>query len=328
MRCYTWSNDDLAIFNLLYNWLLQVESSRNMYNSSIFGSASWQLKVSNTAKFERSSLKFFTYSPEYFVFCTIMLQSSSRSALLSLGLGRRAASSIALKYSNAVYSAALAKSPQLLNKVQTELNTISISIKDTPELNTFVHNPTLSAKDRATGLLALYNRVEGYGARKETISDVTKNMFAILSENGRLGEVQGVIEGFNELCTKYKGELTVIITSATPLPRDVQTKLESTLKQSQAAQQAKTIKVTNKVRYGSFSFFLALVDVLVCLRWTPPCWEESSLTLVTRLLTSAYHRPSTNWTTCCSVSLLKSCFLCHGSHYCTSRIRLIRGCKY
>lgn len=207
---------------------------------------------SNKAKFERGFLKFFASSPEYFVFCTIMLQSSSRSALLSLGLGHRAASSIALKYSNAVYSAALAKSPQLLNKVQTELNTISISIKDTPELNTFVHNPTLSAKDRAAGLLALYNRVEGYGARKEIISDVTKNLFAILSENGRLGEVQGVIEGFNELCTKYKGELTVIITSAMPLPRDFQTKLESTLKQSQAAQQAKIIKVTNKVRYGSF----------------------------------------------------------------------------
>jgi len=176
-----------------------------------------------------------------------MLQSSLRSAFLSQGLGRRAASGIALKYSNAVYSAALAKSPQLLNKVQTELNTISTSIKDTPELNTFVHNPTLSAKDRAAGLAALYTRIEGSGAKKETVSDVTMNLFAILSENGRLGEVQGVIKGLNELCAKYKGELTVVITSATPLPRDVQTKLESTLKQSQAAQQAKTIKVTNKV---------------------------------------------------------------------------------
>jgi F-type H+-transporting ATPase subunit O len=191
----------------------------------------------------------------------MLLQSSLRSAIVFQGLGRRAASSIALKYSNAVYSAALAKSPQVLNKVQIELNAISTSIKDTPELNTFVHNPTLSAKDRAAGLAALYTRLEGSGAKKETVSDVTKNLFAILSENGRLGEARGVIEGFNELCAKYKGELTVVITSAAPLPRDIQTKLESTLKQSQAAQQAKALKVTNRVclcchgRFALLDFF-------------------------------------------------------------------------
>lgn len=178
-----------------------------------------------------------------------MLQSSLRLVAATPGLGRRAASGIALKYSNAVYSAALAKSPQVLSKVSTELNTISTSIKDVPELNSFVHNPTLSAKDRTAGLAALYARLEGSGARKEAVSDVTKNLFAILSENGRLGEAQGVIEGFNELYAKYKGELTVVITSAAPLAKDVLSKLESALKQSQAAQQAKTLKVVNKVSY-------------------------------------------------------------------------------
>ena len=187
-----------------------------------------------------------------------MLQSSLRSAVVSQALGRRAASGIALKYSNAAYSAALAKSPQVLNKVQTELNAISTSIKGTPELDAFVHNPTLSAKDRTAGLAALYTRLEGSDAKKETVSDVTKNLFAVLSENGRLGEVQGVIEGFNELCAKYKGELKVVITSAAPLPRDVQTKLELTLKQSQAAQQAKTLKITNKVRSEAMGLLIYL----------------------------------------------------------------------
>ena len=78
-----------------------------------------------------------------------MLRSSLRSLAATPGLGRRAASGIALKYSNAVYSAALAKSPQVLSKVSTELNTISTSIKDVPELNSFVHNPTLSANQLA-----------------------------------------------------------------------------------------------------------------------------------------------------------------------------------
>jgi len=176
-----------------------------------------------------------------------MLQSSMRSSVLAAGVGRRAASTIALKYSKAVYSAALAKSPQTLNKVQSELAAISKSIKDVPEANAFVFNPTLSAKDRSASLAQLYSRVEGAGAKKEAVSDVTKNLFAVLSDNGRLAETQGVIEGFNELVAQYKGELEVVVTSASPLPKDVSTRLESVLKQSQAAQQAKSVKITNKV---------------------------------------------------------------------------------
>ncbi|KAA1475196.1 ATPase F1 complex OSCP/delta subunit [Dentipellis sp. KUC8613] len=174
-----------------------------------------------------------------------MLFSSARSAAVSAGLGRRAASTIATKYAHAAYNAALAKSPQTLNKVQAELNSISKVLHDTPELQQFVTNPTLSAQERTAGLPVLLSRAEG--AKKEPVSDVTKNLFSVLSDNGRLTETEGVIEHFNELASKYKGELTVTVTSATPLPKDVLTRLETTLKQSQTAQAAKTLKLTNKV---------------------------------------------------------------------------------
>lgn len=176
-----------------------------------------------------------------------MLRASIRSAALSAGIGRRAASTIALKYSNAVFSAALKKSPADLDRVQGELSNISSAIKNTPEINAFVSNPTLSADERSSGLQVLFKQVESAGPKKGPLSDVTKNLFSVLSENGRLGEADGVIEGFNELVATYKGELTVTITSAAPLPRDVQTRLETTLKQSQAAQKAKSLKVANKV---------------------------------------------------------------------------------
>ena len=171
-----------------------------------------------------------------------MFAASARSAALSAGLGRRAASTIAQKYSSAVFSAALNKSPQVLTKVQTELNAIQSAVKTTPALSTFINNPTLSTKDRSAGLPAIY------AAAGKEVSDITKNLFVVLSENGRLVETEGVIEGFNELIAGYKGELNVTITSAAPLPRDIQTRLETLLKQSQAAQQAKSLKITNKVR--------------------------------------------------------------------------------
>jgi F-type H+-transporting ATPase subunit O len=169
------------------------------------------------------------------------------------GFGRRAASGIALKYANATFSAALAKSPQVLTKVQTELNAISKSIVDSPDLKSFVTNPTLSVKDRNAGLPTLFARAEGTGVRKEPVSDITKNLFVLLSENGRLGETPGVIEGFNELVSRHRGEVNVVVTSASPLGKDVLTRLETVLKQSQTAQQAKTLKLTNKVRF-SISF--------------------------------------------------------------------------
>ena len=160
---------------------------------------------------------------------------------------------LALKYSHAVYSAALAKSPQVLNKVQTDLSTIQTSVKNIPEINAFIYNPTLSAKDRSAGLAQLYSRVE---AKKEPLSSITKNLFAVLSENGRLGEIVGVIEGFNELVAKYKGELNVVVTSAVPLTQDVLSRLESTLKQSQVGKQSKSLKLVNKVNYVGFRAIL------------------------------------------------------------------------
>ncbi|KAH8120622.1 ATP synthase subunit 5 [Phellopilus nigrolimitatus] len=177
-----------------------------------------------------------------------MLATSSRplvAAAARTQVGRRNAHSIALKYSQAAYKAALAKSPATLTKVQSELSAIAASLKESPALSAFVANPLLSLKDRSSGLEVLFN-ASTKGA-KEPVSDVTKNLFSVLSENGRLVETPDVIEGFNELVAKYKGELDVVVTSASPLAKDVLSKLEAALKQSEAGKQAKSLKVSNKV---------------------------------------------------------------------------------
>jgi F-type H+-transporting ATPase subunit O len=202
-----------------------------------------------------------------------MLRTSLRTAAVSAGVGRRAASTIALKYSNAVFTAALKKSAADLDKVQSELNVISSTIKTVPELSAFISNPTLSSADRVTGLQALFKQAETATAKKAPLSDITKNLLSVLSENGRLSETDGVIEGFNELVAVHKGELTVTITSAAPLPKDAQTRLEGTLKQSQAAQAAKTVKVVNKVcQYLN----VILSDLMVCIPSGEPVYPWRS----------------------------------------------------
>lgn len=178
----------------------------------------------------------------------MLLTSTARSVSVNPGLGRRAASVIASKYSKALFGASLAKSPQTLTKVHTELSSVATTIRKDSSLSAIVHNPTLSLKERNKGLQSIFAKVEGAGPK---LSDITKNLFTVLSENGRLGETEGVIEGFNELVTQYKGELNVTVTSASPLPKDILTRLESTLKQSQTAKAAKTLTISNKVSVSS-----------------------------------------------------------------------------
>ncbi|CAE6421574.1 unnamed protein product [Rhizoctonia solani] len=158
---------------------------------------------------------------------------------------QRNASLIATKYAQALFGAA-SKNAQTLNKVQTELTSISNNIREVPTLSAFVTNPTLSASDRKNGLEAIYASAAPKGS-KEPVNPITKNLFEVLSENGRLGETSEVIATFNELVSKHKGELEVVVTSAAPLEKNVLSKLETTLKSSQAASQAKTVRVTNKV---------------------------------------------------------------------------------
>ncbi|GAB1527510.1 ATP synthase F0 subcomplex subunit OSCP atp5 [Rhizoctonia solani] len=158
---------------------------------------------------------------------------------------QRNASLIASKYAQALFGAA-SKNAQTLNKVQSELTSISNNLREVPTLSAFVSNPTLSASDRKSGLDAIYAAAAPKGS-KEPVTPITKNLFEVLSENGRLGETNDVISSFNELVSKHKGELEVVVTSAAPLEKNVLSKLETTLKSSQAASQAKSVRVTNKV---------------------------------------------------------------------------------
>jgi F-type H+-transporting ATPase subunit O len=214
--------------------------------------------------------------------------STVSAAARSRAVLTRSASSIALKYAHAAYGASLAQSPQTLTKVAGELSTISTTIKNTPDLAAFVTNPTISAKDRATGLQGLFAAAEGTGAKRTPLSDITKNLLIVMSENGRLAEAGGVIETFQELVSKYKGELEVVVTSAAPLQRDIMTRLENSLKASQTAQKAKSVKVTNKVRFCQVSHFALCAHADVCtvsVRSIRVFWEVLLSTLGIRPLT-------------------------------------------
>lgn len=115
--------------------------------------------------------------------------------------------------------------------------------KDAARLQTFISNPTLSNKDKVSGLEQLI------GSKSD---DITRNLFEVLAENGRLGDAERVIEEFARLMAAHRGEVEVTITSATPLDKSHTSRLESALSSSSIAKSAggQKIKFIHKVNPG------------------------------------------------------------------------------
>ncbi|GAA97010.1 hypothetical protein E5Q_03684 [Mixia osmundae IAM 14324] len=145
------------------------------------------------------------------------------------------------KYAGAAYSAALRKSEDTLKQVETDLTAVTKALKDDAKLSAVVFNPTLSVQEKKTGLTELFKKTG------KTPNDITKNLFDVLNENGRLHDAAKVVEDFQEIMSAHRGEVVITVTTATPLESSLQSRLEKALKQSEVGSKAKQLKVVNKV---------------------------------------------------------------------------------
>ncbi|GAA6058902.1 hypothetical protein JCM10212_002854 [Sporobolomyces blumeae] len=143
------------------------------------------------------------------------------------------------KYAGALYTAAV--KGDALKAVEADLKGVKSSIGDA-KVRDFLMNPILSSADKSSGIDALLKQASPKGA-----SDLTKNLFEVLAENGRLYETEKVISDFLEILSAHRGEVKVTITTAAPLEKDLQKRLEDSLKNSQVAQSGKSLIIENKV---------------------------------------------------------------------------------
>ncbi|SGY14423.1 BQ5605_C010g06178 [Microbotryum silenes-dioicae] len=145
------------------------------------------------------------------------------------------------KYAGALFTAAAKKGGDALKKVQGDLEAVHKTITAEPTIQDFLSNPVLSSADKSKGIDELLKR------SKATGSDLTKNFFEVLAENGRLYQADKTIADFLEIMSAHRGEVKVTITTAQPLERDLQKRLEDSLKQSSLAGSGKTLVIENKV---------------------------------------------------------------------------------
>lgn len=146
------------------------------------------------------------------------------------------------KYASSAFVAAAQKDAKSLEKLESDLKQIKSlmgsSGAESKKIKEFIENPTLSSAEKNKGLNQLLGGKEG---------EITRNLFQAMAEHGRLGETERMIEGFLQLMGAHRGEVEVVVTSATALDKQTASRLEAAIKQSQFASKGKSVKITQKV---------------------------------------------------------------------------------
>ncbi|KAI4158150.1 MAG: hypothetical protein L6R39_000535 [Caloplaca ligustica] len=142
-------------------------------------------------------------------------------------------------YASALYTAAAKTSS--LDSTSKSLAALAEVFRRDPKLAGILTAPTLSPGDKSQIVQELQRHMGG--ADK---GDTVRNFLKTLSENNRLGILQGVCEKFATLMGAARGEMDLIVTSAARLDNKTLQRLESAVAKSEYSQ-GKKLKVVPKV---------------------------------------------------------------------------------
>jgi len=85
------------------------------------------------------------------------------------------------------------------------------------------------------------------GGGSAEATKAVKNLLEVMSENGRLGMLDGVVSAFEKIMRAHKGEVDVVVTSAQPLDARVLSRLEQSIAKSSLLSRGQKVKMENKV---------------------------------------------------------------------------------
>ncbi|KAK1996154.1 ATP synthase delta subunit [Colletotrichum falcatum] len=142
-------------------------------------------------------------------------------------------------YATALYTAAAKTSS--LDPTAKALSTLEAIFAKDPKLATVLAAPTLTPEDK-NAIVAELTKQAG-ASSQETV----KNFLAALAENNRLGLLPSITQKFAEIMSAARGEVELVVTSATQLDNRTLNRLESAISKSAYAGAGKKLKVTNQV---------------------------------------------------------------------------------
>ncbi|KAK1988277.1 ATP synthase delta subunit [Colletotrichum cereale] len=142
-------------------------------------------------------------------------------------------------YATALYTAATKSSS--LDPTAKALSTLEAIFAKDPKLASVLAAPTLTPEDKDAIVAELTKQA---GANSQ---ETVKNFLAALAENNRLGLLPGITQKFAEIMSAARGEVELVVTSATQLDNKTLNRLETAISKSAYAGAGKKLKVTNQV---------------------------------------------------------------------------------
>jgi len=143
-------------------------------------------------------------------------------------------------YASALYTAA--SKTNALDPTAKSLDQLAGVFKKDPKLTEILNAPALSVSDKQQIIQELQKHIGS--ADKDGI---VKNLLATLAENNRLGSLPGVVSKFSELMGAHRGEVELVVTSATPLDNRTLSRLESAITKSDYVLKGQTVKTVPKI---------------------------------------------------------------------------------
>ena len=111
------------------------------------------------------------------------------------------------RYSRALFE--VAKENEEIEKIEKDIINFKSILKNSSELDNFIHNPTLSISNQ--------NDVINILSKKLDFSKNLKNFFLLLIEKRRIFFVLKIIDSFLKLCSQKRGEVKASLISSKEL---------------------------------------------------------------------------------------------------------------
>lgn len=121
---------------------------------------------------------------------------------------------VAKRYARALFE--VAKERALIDRIETELNSVVAAVNDNAELEKLLMHPHIAAQDKKELVTDLF---------KAHLSEETMNFLYILVENGRESDLAGIAYAYIQLANEERGIADAVVTTAKPLGADEQAQI-------------------------------------------------------------------------------------------------------
>jgi F-type H+-transporting ATPase subunit delta len=127
---------------------------------------------------------------------------------------------LAGRYATALFE--LATEAKALDAIASDLSRLKALVDGSADLARLVRSPIFSREEQGKAMDAVLARLN--------VSPLTKNFVGLLAQKRRLFALSGIVDAFNALVARQRGEMPAEVTSAQALKPEQRTALMGTLK--------------------------------------------------------------------------------------------------